>query len=1111
MIVIKAPNCRRAGIPFISSLLPVLLCFHILLFSSNFAAAFSAARENPISHLSPVLDIKINTENSTVTPDSSFSITLEIPASSVYSNIQRRWVAIADPNSRSKYRKLASYFPFIKQQLLFHDDNQLETSSNTNSNSINSGNKNIKNNNHIYNDEPSYDSYAHESRPHHHNNNKLSFSQFTWADGSPVAKDAYYSASLNSEKLLHYLTKNNTDSSLEYPTDSQIFKITLQPNTELADTSKNVYTLDKQGNMVPHPDFANDGKDNRVKIYKGIAYRQVSTINPATGYLMSSFKQVGWARFLVSKDGDSPIVDGTWKVDDEEGLGVPAAIYHINSKSIFKTISRASPPEIHEAEMELLDQLEQKYSHDGSVNQDLVVWRDADMFPTMYQNLDIFKDDYDQSSLDQIKSFIKLKTRGLNSIFSKRTPKNGNNEDNEEEEDLDKLIERDPDYLFKYQVEITQGGYLRKRQNDTAGDSGFSSGMNLASTIGNTNGCPNRRMIALIGIAGDCSLVGSFNTSSAAREYIINMVNSASQVYERQFNITLGVSALVLVGDSNCPNGPGSDSGAPWNYRCETNAANAMSDRLSEFSKWRTQGSRANDGIAAWTLLTACTQSSVVGLSWMGLLCSSGTADSEGSSVAGTNVVARTNVGWRVYAHELGHTFGAVHDCTSDTCSQNLQASSQCCPQSQNSCDAGGAYIMSPASSSNQDMFSQCTVGNICAALGRNSVNSTCLTSNTGVKLVTSNECGNGIVEEGEECDCGGEEGCAGNNCCDPNTCKFKDGAQCDDSNEECCNNCRFSGNDVTCRASTGPCDYDIKCPGDSSVCPPPRFKENGESCSLPDSSHSGLTCISGHCTSRDLQCVTLMGNTTLTLNGNIVNVTRGCSDDFSCRLSCVDPKFGDMCIYTSQNFLDGTPCRGNGRCRMGRCIGGSGGGFFSDPGSWVDRNKGTLIAIIVSIGAFIVIMIVGSCVRKALWRRRMQKAGNTAPKPQGPFNVPPAYPAAGVYAQQRAAHPPPPPPPPAAASSSPWGRNYSNYNYGGNSNQGYYNNDNSGYDNYSSYNNSSYNNSSYNNNSYNNNNRQPESYEFTTFATHNVFDDSNNDIRSHYPPPPPPPPRYQH
>lgn len=36
--------------------------------------------------------------------------------------------------------------------------------------------------------------------------------------------------------------------------------------------------------------------------------------------------------------------------------------------------------------------------------------------------------------------------------------------------------------------------------------------------------------------------------------------------------------------------------------------------------------------------------------------------------------------------------------------------------------------------------------------------------------------CGNGIKEDGEDCDTGGQS----SNCCDPKTCKFKSGAVCE-------------------------------------------------------------------------------------------------------------------------------------------------------------------------------------------------------------------------------------------------------------------------------------------------------------------------------------------
>jgi hypothetical protein len=75
------------------------------------------------------------------------------------------------------------------------------------------------------------------------------------------------------------------------------------------------------------------------------------------------------------------------------------------------------------------------------------------------------------------------------------------------------------------------------------------------------------------------------------------------------------------------------------------------------------------------------------------------------------------------------------------------------------------------------------------------------------------------------------------------------------------------------------------------------------------------LRCASGQCTSRDQQCKTLMGSYTQN------NDTRSC-DSFSCSLSCASPEFGrGVCYGLQQNFLDGTPCGGGGRCSNVSCL----------------------------------------------------------------------------------------------------------------------------------------------------------------------------------------------
>ncbi|KAB8246578.1 Metallo-peptidase family M12-domain-containing protein [Aspergillus flavus] len=452
---------------------------------------------------------------------------------------------------------------------------------------------------------------------------------------------------------------------------------------------------------------------------------------------------------------------------------------------------------------------------------------------------------------------------------------------------------------------------LERRQSTLTTD-------DLVDSIGNPAGCPTSRRVALVGIATDCSYTSSFDSTESLRRSLINMVNAASEVFESSFNISLALHNLTI-SDANCPS-TASDS-APWNVGC---SEGDMNSRLQEFSSWRSSLSDTEN--AYWTLMTGCPSGSEVGISWIGQLC---------SSQSSTNVVAQTSNQWQVFAHESGHTFGAVHDCDSSTCS----SSTQCCPLSSSTCDADTQYIMNPYSMSSQTEFSPCTVGNVCSLLGSRNMRTSCLLSDTSnVPTLTAGECGNGIVEAGEDCDCG--DNCDDNSCCDGSTCRFRDNAVCDDSTGPCCTNCQFASSGTVCRESTGTCDIQETCTGNSSACPTDRYAPDGQTCG----NSSGLFCASGQCTNRDMQCQQL-------LNTNSTGVS-SCNND-SCTLSCSVDWYGSgVCMGMNRQVQDGTPCS-DGLCRGGRCRSES-----ENNGSWVDRHRSLIIGLSAGIGGALVLAV---------------------------------------------------------------------------------------------------------------------------------------------------------
>ncbi|KAI3327770.1 Metallo-peptidase family M12-domain-containing protein [Xylariaceae sp. AK1471] len=616
----------------------------------------------------------------------------------------------------------------------------------------------------------------------------------------------------------------------------------------------------------------------------------------------SEWLNAGWARIAVLRDGHHPLFEGTFRVNGDH--------HHIQRASTYRQTRLAEDPEAHHTDDDYM-----------------IIWRDTDV-------ADYFDGSGHELKRRQVENASVCSSDLLDFNSQLNHPVHLGL-------DLRDVGSVDPSVIFRRQSDQTTGGN--------------GAGANLASTIGSTKGCPTSRKVALIGLATDCTYTAQFASKANVTQNVINMVNMASALYESTFNISLGIRNLTI-SDPECPGSP--PAGSPWNQPCSPSVT--INDRLDLFSKWRGQFTDIN---AYWTLLSTCATDAAVGLAWLGQLCTQGSSPNGNDTTAGANVVVRTATEWQVFAHESGHTFGAFHDCTDTTCVDGTFSKNQCCPLTSATCDAQGTFIMNPSTGPGITQFSACSIGNICSAMDRNSINSACLSDNKNVVTITGSQCGNGIVEQGEDCDCGGETGCQGNPCCNPKTCKFTTNSVCDPANEDCCTpQCQFSSNGTVCRASSGTCDPQETCSGTSATCPPDVKAPPGQACGAEG---SGLKCASGQCTSRNLQCQTLIG--ALTMNKDIT-----ACDSNTCLVRCKTPDLPPgACDGMQQNFLDGTPCEGGGHCDNGICKGAS---VWDKIQAFFRDNKDIIIPVASAVGGLLLIAIASCCCTCIRRRRRRTK-----------------------------------------------------------------------------------------------------------------------------------------
>ncbi|XP_070109114.1 disintegrin and metalloproteinase domain-containing protein 5 isoform X3 [Equus caballus] len=115
--------------------------------------------------------------------------------------------------------------------------------------------------------------------------------------------------------------------------------------------------------------------------------------------------------------------------------------------------------------------------------------------------------------------------------------------------------------------------------------------------------------------------------------------------------------------------------------------------------------------------------------------------------------------------------------------------------------------------------------------------------------------CGNGVLEAGEQCDCGTLENCTHKSCCDPRTCSLKKGKDCG-SGECCTSDCKIKPANIRCRKPfDADCDFPEYCNGITPHCGPDTFARNGQPC---DSGQA--YCYEGRCRMFNKQCKDLIG-----------------------------------------------------------------------------------------------------------------------------------------------------------------------------------------------------------------------------------------------------------
>nr|XP_021483879.1 disintegrin and metalloproteinase domain-containing protein 26A-like [Meriones unguiculatus] len=259
-----------------------------------------------------------------------------------------------------------------------------------------------------------------------------------------------------------------------------------------------------------------------------------------------------------------------------------------------------------------------------------------------------------------------------------------------------------------------------------------------------------------------------------------------------------------------------------WNEKNLINVEKEISIVLRDFCDWKekTIGNQIRHDVIH--LYVRQGYGEYIGLAYTGTVCST-----DNCAVLSYLYDSVSRMAF-ILAHEMGHNLGMLHDGRDCTCGRK-------------------GCIMAEYKS-DSDRYSNCSYNEMFTLTGKRS----CL-HNVPDLIVPEKEpiCGNNLVEEGEQCDCGTSESCQNDPCCSED-CIFKPGAQC--AFGLCCKSCKFIPTGTVCRKEKNECDLPEWCNGTSAACPDDVYLEDGSPC------RNGGYCYKDACHNHQVQCQEIFG-----------------------------------------------------------------------------------------------------------------------------------------------------------------------------------------------------------------------------------------------------------